>query len=138
MPCMAWKESRIVDERIKFIADVLRGDQNMTDLCRIYNISRKTGYKWIERFRVSGPSDRRPQNCSHATPDRIVKEILELRFKHPTWGARKLSAQLEETKSSTEWPATSTITAILHHAGLVHTLKRQAESDAIELASWGS
>ncbi len=95
MPCMPSKESRIADERIKFIADVLRGDHGMTDLCRIYNISRKTGYKWIERFQESGPSgreelDRRPQNCSHATPDRIVKEILELRFKHPTWGARKL------------------------------------------------
>ena len=62
----------------------------MTELCQIYNISRKTGYKWIERFQESGPSgleelDRRPQNCPHVTPDRVVKEILELRFKHPTW-----------------------------------------------------
>ena len=119
-----------MDERIKFIADVLRGDQNMTDLCQIYNISRKTGYKWIERFQESGPSgleelDRRPQNCPHATPDRIVKEILELRFKHPTWGARKLRARLEGTKGGTEWPATSTITAILHRSGLVHAPKRK-------------
>jgi transposase len=78
-----------VDERIKFIADILRGDHIMTELCQIYNISRKTGYKRIERFQESGASgleelDRRPQNCPHATPDRIVKQILELRFKHPT------------------------------------------------------
>jgi transposase len=93
---MPWKESRIADERIKFIA-VLRGDQNMSELCQIYNISRKTGYKWIDRFQESGLSgleelDRRPQNCPQATPDRMVKEILELRFKHPTWGARKPNA----------------------------------------------
>ena len=44
IPCMPWKESRIVDERIKFIADILGGDHNMTELCQIYNISRKTGY----------------------------------------------------------------------------------------------
>jgi len=127
---MPWKESRIVDERIKFIADVLRGDQNMTELCQIYNIARKTGYKWIERFQESGPSgleelDRRPQNCPHATPDRIVKEIVELRFKHPTWGARKLRARLEDKKSGTEWPAASTITAILRRAGLVQAPKRK-------------
>jgi len=102
----------------------------MTDLCQIYKISRKTGHKWIERFQESGPSgleelDRRPQNCPHAIPDRILKDILELRFKHPTWGARKLRARLEETKSGTEWPATSTITAILHRAGPVYTLKRK-------------
>src|ERR1700733_7634457 len=127
---MPWKESRIVDERIKFIADILRGDHNMTELCQIYNISRKTGYKWIERFQESGASgleelDRRPQNCPHATSDRIVKQILELRFKHPTWGARKLRARPEETKSGTEWPATSTITAILHRSGLLHPAKRK-------------
>jgi transposase len=127
---MPWKGSRIVDERIKFIADILRGDHNMTELCQIYNIFRKTGYKWIERFQESGASgleelDRRPQNCPDATPDRIVKQILELRFRHPTWGAGKLRARLEETKSGTEWPATSTITAILHRSGLLHTAKHK-------------
>jgi transposase len=137
---MPWKESRIVDERIKFIADILRGDHNMTELCQIYNISRKTGYKWIERFQESGASgleelDRRPQNCPHATPDRIVKQILELRFKHPTWGARKLRARLEETKNGTEWPATSTITAILHRSGLLHTAKRKRKVTPSEFAS---
>jgi len=53
---MPWKESRIVNERVKFIADVLKGEESITELCLRYAISRKTGYKWIERFQQAGPA----------------------------------------------------------------------------------
>jgi hypothetical protein len=42
---MPWKESRIVNERVKFIADVLKGEQTLTELGRLYGIARKTGYQ---------------------------------------------------------------------------------------------
>ena len=127
---MPWKESRIVDERVKFIADVLKGDHTVTELCQRYQISRKTGYKWIERFEEAGPKGledlgRRPKACAHATPETIVKQILELRYEHPTWGSRKLQARLEQTRGDTEWPCASTINAILRRAGLVHAQKRK-------------
>jgi transposase InsO family protein len=61
----------------------------------------------------------------HETPEAIVKQILELRYKHPTWGARKLRAVLEQTRGDTEWPAASTINAVLGRAGLVHPPKRK-------------
>src|ERR1700733_16200583 len=96
IPCMPWKESRIVDERIKFIAEKLRGDHNMTELCQIYNISRKTTAKL--------------SSCDTGS-DRETDFGIALQISH--LGARKLRARLEETKSGTEWPATSTITAIL-------------------------
>lgn len=50
MALMPWKESRIVNERVKFLSDVLKGEQNLTEFCQLYSIARKTGYKWIERF----------------------------------------------------------------------------------------
>jgi transposase-like protein len=53
---MPWKESRIVNERVKFIADVLKGEQTITELCQRYGIARKTGYKWMERFQEAGPA----------------------------------------------------------------------------------
>jgi len=125
---MPWKASRVVDERIKFIAEVLKGEKTIKDLCLLFGISRKTGYKWIERYETSGPTgvedlSRRPRSCAHETPEEIVNQILELRYKHPTWGARKLKASLEQAKGDIDWPAPSTITAVLRRAGLVHVRK---------------
>lgn len=54
---MPWKESRIVNERVRFVADVLRGERRMTELCQTYGIARKTGYKWVERFHVAGAAN---------------------------------------------------------------------------------
>jgi putative transposase len=53
---MPWKESRIMNEKIKFVGDVLKGDRTMTELCRTYGIARKTGYKWLERYQTAGPA----------------------------------------------------------------------------------
>jgi transposase InsO family protein len=127
---MPWKESRIVNERVKFIADVLKGEESITELCLRYAISRKTGYKWMERFQQAGPAGledlgHRPQSCAHATPEVVTQEILKLRFQHPTWGARKLRARLEQTRGDIHWPAASTINTILRRAGLVHTRRRK-------------
>lgn len=121
---MPWKESRIVNERVKFVADVLRGERTMTELCQIYGIARKTGYKWIERFNVAGPSGledltHRPAICPQATPDEVVNRVLEMRYKYPTWGARKIKARLEKVDPSVTWPAASTIGELLRRAGLV-------------------
>lgn len=52
---MPWNESRVSEERLKFIAEVLRGEETMTNLCRFFGISRKTGYKWRERYHAGGP-----------------------------------------------------------------------------------
>jgi transposase len=127
---MPWKESRIVNERVKFIADVLKGEESITQLCLRYAVSRKTGYKWMERFQQAGPAGledlgHRPQSCAHATPEPIVQEILKLRFQHPTWGARKLQVRLEQTRGDTDWPAASTINTILRRAGVLHNKKRK-------------
>ncbi len=50
---MPWKVSGLVNERVKFIADVLKRERSITELCEIYGIARKTGYKWIERFQTA-------------------------------------------------------------------------------------
>jgi len=49
---MPWQESCAMDERVSFIADHVSGLWTMTELCERYEISRKTGYKWLDRYRL--------------------------------------------------------------------------------------
>ena len=49
---MPWTEARIMDARLKFVSEVLEGIYNMAELCRAYGISRKTGYKWLDRYEL--------------------------------------------------------------------------------------
>ena len=59
---MPWKETCPMDERVEFIVECLRGELSMSELCRKYEISRKTGYKWVERFhegRTGSPAPER-------------------------------------------------------------------------------
>ena len=73
----------------------------MTELCELYGIARKTGHKFVDRYLKEGPEgleerSRRPENYPNQTPEHIVQAILELRQRHPSWGAKKLLAVLEK------------------------------------------
>lgn len=51
---MPWSETSPMDQRTQFIADYLREVFTITDLCALYSVSRKTGYKWIDRYLHQG------------------------------------------------------------------------------------
>ena len=93
---MPWQETLLMDQRVQFIADYQRDVFDVADLARRYGISRKTAYKWIDRYDAAvarrGCCDRsrRPAHCPHATPALIVAALLDVRRHHPTWGAKKL------------------------------------------------
>jgi transposase len=85
-----------MDQRTQFIADHLRDVQSMSELCAAYGISRKTGYKWIDRYLRQGPAgleerSRRPGRSPNETSEEIVSAILEARRRHPRWGGKKPS-----------------------------------------------
>jgi hypothetical protein len=113
-----------MNEKTKFVGDVLKGERTMAEFCPTYGFARKTGYKWLQRYHFAGPSGleeltHRPKTCPQATPEDIVNQVLEVRYKFPTWGARKIRAKREKTRPDNEWPAVSTIGEILKRAGLV-------------------
>jgi putative transposase len=113
-----------MDERISFIDKHLSGDWTMTELCGAYGISRKTGYKWVERYRVGGRSglserSRAPRVHGLATPEHLAEAIVGLRRERPTWGPRKIIAKLSQREPGVEWPAVSTAGDILKRSGLV-------------------
>lgn len=126
---MPWKDVRPMDERMKFISRLLEGDR-MVDLCREYGISRKTGYKFLERFKKEGAlglSDRlkSPLNIPHRTPKPLENLILKLRKAKPTWGPKKLNVKLGELHPGIRIPAPSTIGEILKRNGCIEIRRRR-------------
>lgn len=96
----------------------------MTELCERYEISRRIGYKWLDRYRLEGAAglmDRShaPRVHGRATPPNIVDSIVGLRRERPTWGPRKIVAKLEQRQPEIEWPSPSTAGEILKRVGLV-------------------
>ena len=51
---MPWKELKPVQEKLLFVADYLRELESFSGLCLRYGVSRKTGYKLVERYRQAG------------------------------------------------------------------------------------
>ncbi len=121
---MPWSETSPMDQKTQFIADYLRQRQSITELCTNFGISRKTGYKWIDRYLHDGPQglenrSTKPYTAPNRTAQHIVDALIELRSHHPSWGAGKLLAVIERRHRGWELPARSTACEILKRQGLV-------------------
>jgi transposase InsO family protein len=113
-----------MDQRTQFIADYLRGCLSITELCALYDVSRKTGYKWIDRYLHYGPAglderSRKPRASPKQTDQEIVTALLESRRRHPSWGAKKLLVLLHKGHPRWELPGRSTVCDILSRHGMV-------------------
>jgi transposase InsO family protein len=119
---MPWEETCAMEERLKFVAACLAGDEPMAWICERFGISRKTGYKWLERFRVAGPSGLEDRPRARLEPARMAPDlrdaILALRRDKPHWGPLKLRAKLGERHPELIWPAASSIGDLLRRLGL--------------------
>jgi transposase len=113
---MPWKECSVMDERLQFVARRLAGEA-MSELCREFGISRKTGYKIFDRYQecgVQGLTDRsrRPYRYANQLPFQVENYILNVKREHGTWGARKIRERLIRRFSGIPIPAKSTIHAV--------------------------
>jgi transposase InsO family protein len=120
---MPWKECDAMSEKINFISRYLYGEK-MSELCREFEISRKTGYKIVERYEKFGASafeklSQRPHRSPNQTPEGLIRLITDVRQTHPSWGARKIGHYLRRKRPDLLIPATSTIHTILARHGLV-------------------
>jgi transposase InsO family protein len=114
---MPWKETTTMSQRKAFVEEASKPDRNMSQLCREYQISRKTGYKWLRRYEGEGEQgledrSRRPKHSPRKTTRDVETAVLNLRKEHPAWGGRKLNARLKHLGHEIV-PGPSTITAIL-------------------------
>ena len=121
---MPWSQTSPMDQRTQFIADYLRESLTITELCDLYGVSRKTGYKWIDRYLRQGPAgleerSRRPRRSPNETAPEIVAAFLEARRRHPSWGGKKLRTIVHKRHPRWDLPGRSTVCDILSRHGMV-------------------
>lgn len=142
---MPWKNQQTKMElKQEFVQIANQPNTNMSQLCRRYDISRKTGYKWLARYQSGGleglrERSRRPDNSPNKTPDRIEQLVVEARRRDPGWGGRKLRHYLINQAEAgavsitpKQVPAASTITRILDRHGLLAERKDRSRQGAWE------
>jgi len=120
---MPWSESSVISLRREFVQLAASGE-NISRLSRRFGISRKTGYKWIERHEFEGEAglsdrSRRPTSSPGRVCGEMEEAIIAVRKKHPSWGGRKIRRRLLNLAHANP-PAASTITAILSRNGLLN------------------
>jgi len=118
--------------RLEFVELAQREGANMALLCRRFGISRKSGYKWLGRYRRGGEAaladqSRRPQRSPERTSAELEQKIVTLRQQYRVWGGRKLAARLEALDYP-QVPAPSTITAILRRHNLLDPQRSAANT----------
>jgi len=118
---MAWKDASVMSQRAEFVVLASADGANVSELCRRFGVSRKTGYKWLGRYATEGSAglvdqSRRPLVPAGRTSAELEQRVLALRREHPAWGGRKLRRRLQDLKHVAV-PVASTITEILRRHG---------------------
>lgn len=122
---MPWRITNVEDQRKLFIKNYLENTSSIAELCRAFEISRKTAYKWIERFHqfsYEGLKDQRRARLSQdQTDDALMQKILTLKQKRMTWGPKKILGFLMHQEPEKNWPSATTIGNILLRNGFQKT-----------------
>jgi transposase InsO family protein len=118
-----WRESTCMSQRLEFIAAIKLREDHFSALCRRYDISRKTGYKWLRREDPAVELSRRPRTSPRKISPEVEALVCELRRKEPVWGGRKIRHRLM-LDGIEGLPAASTITDILRRHGLLRPALR--------------
>ncbi len=130
---MTWKETCVMDERMDFVAVYRRGLLSMSELCAEFEISRKTGYKWLNRFEQEGrrglkDRSRRPKQHPAQLPDDVIERCVALKRRKPHWGPKKIVAFGRLRSPKLYWPAPSTLAEYFKRQGLVKARHQRARS----------
>lgn len=128
---MPWRERSPMEQRLQLVKEYQEGLISLTELAAQYGVSRKTAYKWIARFdpgsgEAFGLADRsrRPHESPTQMAAAVAKILLELRRKHPRYGAKKLLWLAERLPGEHVWPARSTVHDLLRRRGLLRARPR--------------
>lgn len=132
---MPWKECLVMEERLRFVARLLDGE-GMSDVCREFGISRKTGYKIYNRYKEDGlealcDRSRRPVRYANQLSDPVERMIVSCKKDKPHWGARKIRELLvRRLAGDVRIPAKSTVHAVLDRHGLVKRARQRRRNKA--------
>jgi transposase InsO family protein len=120
---MPWKMMDIREQRVQFVVAASRLEKPFGSLCEEFEISRPTGYLWLERYRRDGIAERsrRPRSSPEQTLPVLESQVVGARQRYPDWGARKLQELLRRRGVEL---TRSTIHRILLRRGLVRQADR--------------
>lgn len=135
---MGWMETCAMDQRMRFVMAVEEGEETLAAVCRRFGVSRKSGYKWLERYDEGGVENlkdrsRAPLSHPQALPAEMMERCIGVRRAHPTWGPRKVRAWLAARMPRRQWPAASSIGELFDREGLTirrHLRRRSLPSSA--------
>ena len=127
---LPWKQTDPEREQKHFIEQWKGGEGTFVELCRQYRVSRKSGYKRVQRLKAwewegLGDRSRAPHRHPNRTSRAVAEQLIEARQAHPTLEPKKLVARLRDVEPGVSWPAPSTAGDILDRAGLVRRRKRR-------------
>lgn len=127
---MPWRTTGVWEQRLQLVLAYGNGEASVAELARRAGVSRKTAYKFLERYAkhgVDGLRDRSraPHDHPQAVPEEIRNALLQMRNAHPTWGPRKLIASLRRQDPTRSLPARSTVSRLLRAAGLAARRRRR-------------
>jgi len=119
---MPWKTIKPMDQKVQLIANWQTKNFSKTDLSKKYNISRKTVFKWIQRYEQQGIGGLKDQSQApirrpRATAAHIVEQIVHFKLKHPKRGPKKIYHQLMKKRPKVNWPY-----QVLSDTGLKRTI----------------
>lgn len=119
---MPWRTQTPVSQRLEFIVLATQAGLAFSELCRRFGVSRKTGYKWLKRYKAGGKEaladrSRRPHRSPRQVAPAVAEAVIALR-RETTWGGRKLRQRLQAL-GQPKVPAASTCTQILRRAELL-------------------
>lgn len=127
---MPWSETNAMEQRIQFIRDWLSRTHSVSDLSALYGVSRKTAYKWIERYLKDGADwamerSHEAHVVHNRTPAEVEQALMQMRARHPSWGARKLLHQVGLAAPGLRLPHESTVCEMLKRNGMITARPRR-------------
>ena len=127
---MPWKETSVMNERVRMVSEYFSGEYSISDLARRYGVSRKSVYKWLERHEEEswgGLADlsRAPHSHPNALSAEMERRILEWKRERPLWGAPKIHAKLVELPGC---PSEGTVSNVLQRHGLTRQVRRHRQA----------
>ena len=121
---MAWENYKVEEQRLQIVNAYALGNSSMTDICKQYGISRKTGYKWYHRFLKEGEEglkdlSKARHNPSDCYTEEQIDRAIDLKLRRRTWGPKKVLAKLKEQYPDENWPSPTRLYEIFKDYHLV-------------------
>lgn len=121
---MPWKVTDKMNEKEKFINEMLKNEKPFKHLCAEFGISEKTGHKWKNRFYTEGKTgfyeqSRATKTHSNTLEEDVIISIIALKNAHPFWGAKKIRELFSKAHPECCVPSLSSVNRILDKSGLV-------------------